>query len=1270
MEEEPLSNNQQDVCKICREEGSIINPLFNPCSCIGSIGKIHESCLYRWIISKSNIENPSEFIEYENNTKRIFFKKKIDIKCDICKQPYNFKVVQKNESLKDISLKEYFKPLINKLSKHLKSFFYLLLLFISVVVIVPHYWVFCKAFYQNIADYLIGYESYKNKTSIWDTGYEKHAVEKFIILNEFFTSYPFIGKLIQRIYSGLLDIVFFCLVAASLFFTQDLITSELVFKEMVTQDMGKIDIIDCTKVLEKTAKDLAQILKTRKFNENFSQDLVHKLQSEFNFIEDAEILNKLIDRILAYEIPKYAVTWSNNYYQVSEELLKLTFINMATEIHRKLYIRRVMPVAWHGAYSVIDEDFAPEPEDIEFARSHVDGGASDSDEESEYVPHSSEEDNIEDDTIEDDIIEEDIIEDVNREDRVLEYINELMERQGNENNMIDADFITALQDAVKKPNATRLRQQADSSEQNDLNRQFVEALNQRAEHGVMGNINDEDNVNNIGTIFKLSLSQLPKQHILAFVFINLLLFLFFFIPYLMGTSLVKIIFNIDRGLINATKIFGLQIQYSFPEYLEKNFDLSLHPVFQRVIPCTLFYMITIIGINSLPWYIRSRNPNYTSIPISWRGVYQYIFLIKQTTKAYCILSTELLIFPIASGMMVDFSLVNALLYPQSVNRFYLPKYESITEVFFVYRVLGFLPKFIQVIAHAALGTLYMYSIAGFVGMIRAKVLRKGVLYFIRSPEDPNRKILRDCLVTGFGLQVRKLLQSMMVYTLIIVFGLGLSTRMLLPLVLNVFNKENLSIITIRFLKHNSEVNLNDTYYIRRLTNLLILVLFVPGIYPRFKENHAKIANLVTKVWNIFFVYACSKLRLSHYMLNKDEIQERGYIVYRNLNYKLFNKKQAQFSNINLYTNPKTLEDANELFKTDQNVHCYFIPDGDFYRVPGSDIISTKFLRTLFVTVTRTDKVIHRREVREKIGFRGQFDNLIVESNLFDKYDVIYSPPKFFKRSMLLVAFINLYGMILITSILYICNLLGNIITYVINNFVPLIDKNVFNADSLLVFMVKDISLESILLGLSAALYYFFDISSDYNPEILSFEEFFTVKIPSLKKLIIREVFIGSWKMSSCLIVLEAVSFTLKKLFGYENTVSLLDNKNNLVRIGFMLLYALVMYLKSLYGTFVNYPDLEDIQSVQKIHKFSRALYPNFMWMFCFTDFLPIFTIVFSKMFILYEKFSLKNTILTIIGSALFTGFVRFSKHLVEFKKHYKEEVLFEGMVLEDNSEIN
>lgn len=1266
MEEHQFSNNHQDVCKICREEGSTINPLFNPCSCIGSIGKIHESCLYRWIISKATIENPSEYIQYQKDTKRIFFKKKIDIMCDICKKPYKFKVVQKNESLRNVSMKEYFKPLFEKVSKHMKSFFYMFLLFISVVIVVPHYWVFCKALWQNIADYLIGYDSYNHKTSLWDTGYEKNALEKFVILNKFFTSYPFIGKLIQRSYSGLLDIVFFCLVAASLFFTQDLITSELVFKEMVTQDLGKLDYIDCVNVLKKTGEDVARILKSETTFEGIPLDLEPKLQFEFSLVE-RDRLHKIIDKIIETSIPVFAETWSKTYYKTSDDLIRITSIQFAKEVLRLLLIRRSMPSLWVTQYHDLEENIEGEPDDIEFARSHVDEIETDSDQESEYNPHSSDEDEVEDDTIDDDIIEEAIIEDVNREDRVVDYVNEIRGSTllGNLTSDQKRDLLGELVGHNILP-----RPQQEQSEPNDLNRQLVDALNQRADGGNVGNINNEENVNNIGTIFKLSLGQLPKQHILAFFFINILLFLFFFIPYLLGTSLIKVVFNISRLLINFTNILGTQIQYSFPQYLEKKVDLSLHPVFQRVIPCTLFYLILVVGINLLPWYIRYTNPGYKTIPMSWRGYYQYIFLIKQTTKAYCILSTELLIFPIASGMMVDFSLVNALLYPQPVNKFYLPKYDSINEVFFVYKVLGFLPKFIQVIAHAALGTLYMYSIAGFVGMVRAKILRKGVLYFIRSPEDPNRKILRDCLVAGFGLQVRKLLQSMMVYTLIIVFGLGISTRMLLPWALNIFNKENFSIISIRFLKHNGEANVNDTYYIRRLTNLLILVLFVPGIYPRFKENHEKIANLVAKVWKLFFDYACSKLRLSHYMLNKDEIQERGYIVYRNWSFKYLKKKEAQYSNINLYTDPKTLEEANELFKTNPYVHAYFIPDGDFYRVPGSDIVSTRFLRTLFVTVTRTDKVIHRREVKEKIGYRGQFDNLIVESNLFDKYDVIYSPPKFFKRSMLLVAFINLYGMALITSVLYTCNVLGNIITYVVNNFIPLIDESVFNAESGLVFMVKDISLESILLGLFAVLYYFFDIGADYDPEILSYNEFITVKIPMLKTLIIKEVVVGTWKMSSCIIVLEGVSFAMKQIFGYTKTVSLLDNKNNLIRIGFMLFYALMMYLKSLYRTFVNHPDYEDIQNLQKIHRFSRFLYPNFMWMFCFTDFLPIFTVIFSKAFKLYGKFSLKNTLLTIIGSAIFSGLLKFSKNLVEYKKNYKEEVLFEGMVLEDNSEFS
>lgn len=1258
--EENLSTAQHDVCKICREEGSTTNPLFNPCSCLGSIGKIHESCLYRWIISKSNIESPSEYVEYDKNTKRIFFKKKINIKCDICKQPYKFKIIQKNESTRNISVSDYLKPLFNKVSKHMKAAFYLLLLFISVVIIVPHYWVFCKAFYQNIADYLIGYESYNNKKSLWDTGYEKHPVEKFIILNDFFTSYPFFGHLIQRIYSGLLDIVFFCLFAASLFFTQDLITSELVFKEMVTQDMGKIDVIDCTKTLQITAGKVAELIKGGNIQESIPDSLAFKLQTELNYIHDVELSNKLVDRILAFEIPNYAATWSNSYYQISDELIKATIIIMVTETHRKLYIRRAMPSVWYSLYRVIDEDLTPQPEDIEYGRSHVDHSEG-SEDESEYIPNPSDEESSDFH-----IDEHEITDDFNREDDVMDYINDLVDRSENNANINHPQFMAALMDVMNNSASPNIDQNSENDDQNNLNRQFVEALNQRAQQGDMGNVDNEDNVNNIGTIFKLSLNQLPKQHILAFFFINLILFLFFFIPYLLGTSLIKISINTSRFLFSTVGIMKDELNYSFPEVLEKSVDLSVHPVFQRVVPCTLFYILFVVAINSLPWYIRFRNPKYKSIPASWRGVYQYIFLFKQTTKAYCILSTELLIFPIASGMMVDFSLVNALIFPQRVNKFYIPQYDSINEAFFVYRVLGFLPKFIQVIAHAALGTLYMYSIASFVGMIRAKILRKGVLYFIRSPEDPNRKILRDCLVTGFGLQVKKLLQSMMVYTIIILFGLGVSTRVVMPSVLSIFNKDTLSLVNIRMLKLCTETSMVDKSYINKLSNFLVLILAIPSVYTGLKQNHSKIASLVAKIWNLFFVYACSKLRLSHYMLNKDEIQERGYIVYRNLSYKYFKKNQSQYSNVNLYTIPKTLEEANELFKSDKNVHCYFVPDGDFYRVPGSDIISTKFLRTLFVTVTRTDKVIHRNEVKEKIGYRGQFDNLIVESNLFDKYDVIYSPPNFFKRSMLLVAFVNLYGMVLITSILYLCNFIGNTITYTVNNFLPMVPKNAFTNGKALTFMVKDISIESILLGLYGALYVLFDVGGNYNPEILTINEFLFVKVPLLKSIFVKEVLFGTWKMCSCILVLECVSLFMKRGFSYGNAVSLMDDKNNLVRIGLLLAYALLMYLISVYKTFVEYLDSEDLVKLHKINRFSKGFYPNIMWMFCFTDFSPVLSIIFSRVTMIYGKFSLKNTMLTIFGSALVSGVVKFSKTLRDYKKNYTEEVLFEGMVLEDN----
>ncbi|KAF0310943.1 E3 ubiquitin-protein ligase MARCH6 [Amphibalanus amphitrite] len=42
-------DSQQDICRVCRSEGSMDRPLFYPCICTGSIKYIHQECLIQWL---------------------------------------------------------------------------------------------------------------------------------------------------------------------------------------------------------------------------------------------------------------------------------------------------------------------------------------------------------------------------------------------------------------------------------------------------------------------------------------------------------------------------------------------------------------------------------------------------------------------------------------------------------------------------------------------------------------------------------------------------------------------------------------------------------------------------------------------------------------------------------------------------------------------------------------------------------------------------------------------------------------------------------------------------------------------------------------------------------------------------------------------------------------------------------------------------------------------------------------------------------------------
>eukprot|EP00976_Prorocentrum_cordatum_P075145 1181802-Prorocentrum_minimum.AAC.1 len=45
---------EEEVCRICRSEGTEDNPLHYPCACSGSIKYVHQDCLLQWLRHSSS----------------------------------------------------------------------------------------------------------------------------------------------------------------------------------------------------------------------------------------------------------------------------------------------------------------------------------------------------------------------------------------------------------------------------------------------------------------------------------------------------------------------------------------------------------------------------------------------------------------------------------------------------------------------------------------------------------------------------------------------------------------------------------------------------------------------------------------------------------------------------------------------------------------------------------------------------------------------------------------------------------------------------------------------------------------------------------------------------------------------------------------------------------------------------------------------------------------------------------------------------------------
>ncbi|AET39412.1 E3 ubiquitin-protein ligase SSM4 Ecym_4351 [Eremothecium cymbalariae DBVPG len=535
---------------------------------------------------------------------------------------------------------------------------------------------------------------------------------------------------------------------------------------------------------------------------------------------------------------------------------------------------------------------------------------------------------------------------------------------------------------------------------------------------------------------KLNMLNLVGYFLLAVVFIGTYFFVTYFVPTIMGRVLLSFYFYlIERFAYSVSTLSAYTAKFLHP-YLPKlplsavsdlnNLNTHLINNFLEVIrnhyiyckyrvnhpggsmlfcglPAAATYLTALALICIIPEVI-SRGYGRTNglQNVIMRVLFQQTYTFKCTVKVFILFSMELVGFPTLAGLMIDYSLLTPLLRPRGsplitvlVKDMWRP-----CSIFFLW----------------SLGTAYMFMFAKFIGIVRKHIIRPGVLFCIRSPDDPNMRIFHDILIYPTRGQIHRLVISILLYAVLILVGFGFHTKLLFPYLL----KSDL-------LPIYCDLTFSEWHY-----RFLIILYYTISWF----SNSKNLELYVRMYWIKVFSISCRKLRLSSVILDKNVPMERGKVVYRNLFYRFLASKKAKWSNLDLYSSPKTFEEAQELFKVNPSIHAYFVPDGCLMRVPANDIVSRNYAQMLFVPVTKDDKLLKTMDL-DRIKERnlrngGEFGYLDKPYTVFDSYSIVYIPPSFATRYTTLLVMIWAFGSILFIGGGLLFNYSGQLIMWAIS----------------------------------------------------------------------------------------------------------------------------------------------------------------------------------------------------------------------------------------------
>ncbi|KAK4152093.1 hypothetical protein C8A00DRAFT_16563 [Chaetomidium leptoderma] len=349
-------------------------------------------------------------------------------------------------------------------------------------------------------------------------------------------------------------------------------------------------------------------------------------------------------------------------------------------------------------------------------------------------------------------------------------------------------------------------------------------------------------------------------------------------------------------------------------------------------------------------------------------------------KVILIISIEMLVFPLYCGMLLDFALLPLFAHATFKSRLLFTINYPATSIF----------------VHWFIGTGYMFHFALFVSMCR-KIMRKGVLYFIRDPDDPEFHPVRDVLERSVTTQLRKILFSAFVYGALVVvclggvvWGLYLSLSNVLPIhyssnepvlefPIDLLFYNFLMPFAVRFFKPSHGLHAMYTWWFRRCARALRVTWFLFGERRIDEEGHlalkANSADRNLPFWRQIFL----------------EVDPTGQVVARSWA-GIFEggaaKRTVKKEHMMLHNVRKT-----SLVRSGQ-----LISDGRFVRTPASDQVKIPKGSGVFLEVnennTRRDGLVDRPET---------------DMYSTNQYQLVYVPPNFRFRVFLFILFIWVFA---------------------------------------------------------------------------------------------------------------------------------------------------------------------------------------------------------------------------------------------------------------------